>query len=551
MATGDKGRANIGDVRTPERAEPCRRSASVENGRKAERPSYYRKGASGMLTYVLAEDGSQLMPTFNIKKVRKLLKSGRAVIAGHKPGLTIQLLYPVERNPQEIEACVDAGSRHIGLSIKSEKHEYVHCQYDLLDDEKERHDECRKYRRTRRNRKRYRKPRFDNRKRDKGWLAPSIENKMMRHADLIDLYRKVLPITSITVEVASFDTQLLEALESGKPLPEETDYQHGPMYGHDTRREAVFYRDQYTCKLCGKSPFANKGIILRMHHIGYWKDDHSDRMANLATLCTRCHSPRNHKKGGKLYGWEPEIRPLTGAAFMNTVRWKLCDVIESRTGIKPSVTYGAVTKRERLTRHIEKTHANDAYCMGKLRPGHKAREEQYVKLRRNNRILEKFYDAEYTDARDGSKKKAAELPCGRTKRSESRRGPKNERRFRGQKLSAGRRSIRRKHYQVRPGDICEYGGTRFVTAGTQHCGENVTYKGTRTIALDEALPLRDKKTGKEIRVTAGGKCTYRDKTRKVLAVDAGKKTVTIGWQCSFKAADVTLIAQVGGWQRIN
>ena len=35
-----------------------------------------------MLTYVLAADGSPLMPTYNIKKVRQMLKSGRAVIAG-------------------------------------------------------------------------------------------------------------------------------------------------------------------------------------------------------------------------------------------------------------------------------------------------------------------------------------------------------------------------------------------------------------------------------------------------------------------------------------
>ena len=43
-----------------------------------------------MLTYVLAADGSPLMPTYNIKKVRRMLKDGRAVIAGHKPGFTIQ-----------------------------------------------------------------------------------------------------------------------------------------------------------------------------------------------------------------------------------------------------------------------------------------------------------------------------------------------------------------------------------------------------------------------------------------------------------------------------
>ena len=42
-----------------------------------------------MLTYVLAADGSPLMPTYNIKKVRQMLKSGRAVIAGHKRKIAV------------------------------------------------------------------------------------------------------------------------------------------------------------------------------------------------------------------------------------------------------------------------------------------------------------------------------------------------------------------------------------------------------------------------------------------------------------------------------
>ncbi|MCH3999666.1 MAG: RRXRR domain-containing protein [Lachnospiraceae bacterium] len=44
-----------------------------------------------MLTYVLAADGSPLMPTYNIKKVRRMLQNGRAVLADHKPGFTIRL----------------------------------------------------------------------------------------------------------------------------------------------------------------------------------------------------------------------------------------------------------------------------------------------------------------------------------------------------------------------------------------------------------------------------------------------------------------------------
>lgn len=105
-----------------------------------------------MLTYVLAKDGSPLMPTYHIRKVRHMLRGGRAVIAGHKPGFTIRLTYdlPEQAAPhtQEVELCEDTGYRHIGVSVKSAKHEFAHLHVETLPDEKQRHDAQRRYRRT-------------------------------------------------------------------------------------------------------------------------------------------------------------------------------------------------------------------------------------------------------------------------------------------------------------------------------------------------------------------------------------------------------------------
>ena len=113
---------------------------------------------------VLGNNGERLMPTIRLGKVRHLLKDGKAKIIKHHP-FTIQLLYDSKTNTQPIEICEDVGYNYIGISVKSQSHEYVSAQYDTLQDEKACHDSCRKLRRTRRNRLRYRKPRFDNRKR--------------------------------------------------------------------------------------------------------------------------------------------------------------------------------------------------------------------------------------------------------------------------------------------------------------------------------------------------------------------------------------------------
>ena len=95
---------------------------------------------------VISKDGERLMPTVRCGKVRHLLKTGKAKIVGRHP-FTIQLLYETTNYTQPIELCVDTGYQHIGISVKSESREYVSAQYDLLENEKEHHDDARKYRR--------------------------------------------------------------------------------------------------------------------------------------------------------------------------------------------------------------------------------------------------------------------------------------------------------------------------------------------------------------------------------------------------------------------
>ena len=454
-----------------------------------------------MTTFIMAKDGTRLMPTTNVKKVRKLLKTKRAVIHTYRP-FTIQLLYESEKNVQPVEFAQDAGYQHVGISIKSDKHEYISAQYDLLPDEVERHNDCRKYRRTRRNRLRYRAPRFDNRSIPEGWLAPSLEHKKQLHVQIFEMYNAVVPISKATVEVAQFDTQLLKAIESGDPLPEGKDYQHGERYAYDTLREAVFARDEYTCLCCGKNVFKN-GIILRIHHLGYRQNDRTNRLSNLASVCTGCHTSRNHQPGGRLYDWKPKLKNFKGAAFMNAVKYQIYEAFKSKHD-NVSTTFGAVTKRTRIDRNIAKSHANDAYCIGVFRPKHRAVTQVFAKKRRNNRILEKFYDAKYIDIRDGKTKKGSALSCERTNRSIPRNNPLNERVYRGEKKAQGKRVIRTQRYPVQPHDIIFYAKRKCVSKGMHNNGTRIMLDNGKSIKVQQAKIIR----------YAGGWVVQKEKIKK-------------------------------------
>ena len=94
-----------------------------------------------MFVAVISKTGVRLMPTSEYR-ARKLLNSGKAIIYGYRP-FTIQLTERETGALQPVELCVDTGYIHIGVSVKSEKHEYLELQVDTLTNEKKKHDERR------------------------------------------------------------------------------------------------------------------------------------------------------------------------------------------------------------------------------------------------------------------------------------------------------------------------------------------------------------------------------------------------------------------------
>lgn len=331
------------------------------------------------MVYVQDIDGKPLMPTTRHGKVRRLLKSNKAVVVNLCP-FTIRLTYISDSYKQEIVLGVDAGTKHVGLSATTKSKELYSSEVILRNDIVDLLSTRRELRRTRRNRLRYRKPRFNNRVKNKrpGWIAPSVRYKVDAHIRVIDNVCSILPISRIVVEVAQFDTQKIKNPDiSGK------EYQEGDQLGFWNVREYVLARDGHKCRYCkGKS----KDSILNVHHIESRKTG-GNSPSNLITLCETCHK-EYHKGNIKLK--VKRGTSLRDAAAMGIMKWKLFDKLKS---LYPNVsmTFGYITKHNRIKHEIKKSHISDAFVISKnfeaKRPGYYFKEKL---VRRHNRQIHKM-----------------------------------------------------------------------------------------------------------------------------------------------------------------
>ena len=344
-----------------------------------------------MRVYVINQRKEPLMPTTPCK-ARKLLKQGKAKVVKKEP-FTIQLLYATGETKQDITLGVDAGSKIIGLSATTDKQELFSAEVELRNDIVDLLSTRREFRRTRRNRLRYRKPRFLNRvySKNKGWLAPSVENKIQTHLKIISKIHEILPISKIIIEVASFDIQKIK-----NPDIEGEQYQQGEQLGFWNVREYVLWRDGYKCQ--GKKGCKNK--ILNVHHIESRKTG-GNSPSNLITLCESCHKDYH---AGKLKLNLKRGQSFKDAAFMGIMRWTFYNRLKE---LYPNVkiTYGYITKNTRIQNNLPKEHRIDALCISGNPNVKRLDYWYYIKqVRRHNRQIHK------ANILKGGKKKLNQAP---------------------------------------------------------------------------------------------------------------------------------------------
>jgi 5-methylcytosine-specific restriction endonuclease McrA len=302
-------------------------------------------------------------------RARMLLSLGKAAVFRRYPFTLILKQEVLTPTVEPLRIKIDPGAKTTGLALVNDNTGEVvwvaqlqHRGFQIREVLTSR----RQLRRSRRNRKtRYRKPRFLNRTRAKGWFPPSLNSRVANIVTIVKRLSSLCQITAISQELVRFDTQQMQEEEiSG------VGYQQGTLAGYEVR-EFLLEKWNRRCAYCGA-----KDTKLEIEHIQPRSKGGSNRLSNLCLACVPC----NQKKGNldilDFLKGKPDLlkrilaqvkRPLADTAAVNATRWNLYAKLKD-TGLPVEVGTGGRTKYNRTVRGLAKTHYWDAACVGVSTP---------------------------------------------------------------------------------------------------------------------------------------------------------------------------------------
>ncbi|WP_069790989.1 RNA-guided endonuclease IscB (plasmid) [Cyanobacterium sp. IPPAS B-1200] len=301
-------------------------------------------------------------------QARQFLRNGKAAIHKQFPFTLILKESCLEVDVKPLRLKIDPGAKFTGIALVNDKSgevvfaaELQHRGFAIRDSLTSR----RQLRRSRRNRKtRYRKPRFLNRTRPKGWLPPSLQSRVENIKAWVKRLQKVANITAISFELVRFDMQLMR-----NPEIQGKEYQQGALAGYETR-EYLLEKWGRECAYCGA-----KDVPLEIEHIHPKSKGGSNSITNLTLSCHKCNTKKGTQdikdflKGSSRLEkiLKQAKKPLADAAAVNMTRNALFATLKE-TGLPIETGSGGLTKFNRCQQNLPKTHWLDACCVGKSTP---------------------------------------------------------------------------------------------------------------------------------------------------------------------------------------
>jgi 5-methylcytosine-specific restriction endonuclease McrA len=302
-------------------------------------------------------------------EARRLLSLGKAAVFKRFPFTIILKIEIAHPQVEELRLKLDPGSRTTGIAIVNDVSGQVVFSAELSHRGqaiKASLDDRRALRRSRRQRKtRYRKSRWSNRRRKAGWLPPSLLSCIANVLTWINRLSRLCSISAISMELVRFDTQLME-----NPEISGIEYQQGTLMGYELR-EYLLEKWGRQCAYCEASDRP-----LQVEHIHPRANGGTNRVSNLTLACESCNRAKGtqdikdflKKKPPVLARIQAQARqPLKDAAAVNSSRWALFERLKE-TGLAIECGSGGLTKFNRTTHNIAKTHWSDAACVGKSTP---------------------------------------------------------------------------------------------------------------------------------------------------------------------------------------
>jgi 5-methylcytosine-specific restriction endonuclease McrA len=322
-----------------------------------------------MSVFVVDKRKKPLMPCSE-KRARLLLQRGRAVVHRRYP-FTIRLKDRVGGDVQPVRLKLDPGAQTTGVALVREAGDdgddgqHVLHLAEITHRSKAIRTHMQQRARFRRRRRsanlRYRAKRFDNRRRPQGWLPPSLQSRVDSTATWVRRYRRLAPVSAISLEHVRFDMQAMQ-----NPDISGIAYQQGELAGYEVR-EYLLEKWERRCAYCGI-----KDVPLNVEHICPRSRGGSDRVSNLCLACRTCNEAKGARSIEDFLRDKPDVltrvlahakKPLGAAAAINATRWALVDVLRL-CGLPLELASGSRTKFNRAKLGVPKQHSLDAACVG-------------------------------------------------------------------------------------------------------------------------------------------------------------------------------------------
>ena len=318
--------------------------------------------------FVLDAEGKQLSP-MRIEKAWYKIRHNQAKLVNKYP-MVVQLYKVVPEDEickDEVRCGIDDGGLHVGVALvqncQTKNKVLLKGTIEQRNDVKKKMEQRKAYRQHRRYYKKYRECRFNNRgsSKRKGRITPSILQKRQATMRVINQLNKWINISGYWLEDVAID---IRAMTDG--------YKHYAwQYQKSNRldeniRKAVIMRDGCKCMECGKS-----NCRLEVHHIKPRRNNGSNTMSNMITLCSKCHDKTEGKEERFMDRYFSMIngsddKYLNYASHVMIGKTWLREQLSSLAPLH--LTTGGDTANKRIDWGIEKTHSNDAICITDLMP---------------------------------------------------------------------------------------------------------------------------------------------------------------------------------------